>query len=83
MGNRVGRQRRFSAKETIFKCLFPEVGHYFDFRDAAIESLNTDHGQFSARLLVSVSPRLVAGTKLDGRFERSENWVHTTIVLMP
>lgn len=73
----------FSAKETIFKCLFPEVGHYFDFRDAAIDSLDTDQGRFSARLLVSVTSRLVAGTKLGGRFERSGDRVHTAMVLMP
>ncbi|WP_375784632.1 4'-phosphopantetheinyl transferase [Bradyrhizobium sp. Pha-3] len=73
----------FSAKEAIFKCLFPEVGRYFDFHDATIDSLDTDQGRFSARLLVSVTPRLVAGTRLDGRFECSGDWVHTAMMLEP
>ncbi|WP_420965462.1 4'-phosphopantetheinyl transferase family protein [Bradyrhizobium sp. B120] len=73
----------FSAKEAIFKCLFPEVRRYFDFHDATIDSLDTDQGRFSARLLVSVTSRLVAGTRLGGRFECSGDWVHTAMMLEP
>jgi enterobactin synthetase component D len=73
----------FSAKETIFKCLYPEVGRYFDFRDAVVDELDPSRGSFSARLVVALTPRLAAGTRLDGRFERNDGWVCTGMTLAP
>lgn len=70
----------FSAKETIFKCLYPQVRRYFDFRDVMIEALDPDKGRFSARLLVALTPTLVPGTRLNGRFERREDLVCTAMV---
>jgi 4'-phosphopantetheinyl transferase EntD len=45
----------FSAKESVFKCLYPLVGDYFDFQDV---SLKTDlpNGRFTA----SLNPQIVA-----------------------
>ncbi|HEY2518422.1 MAG TPA: 4'-phosphopantetheinyl transferase superfamily protein [Polyangiaceae bacterium] len=72
----------FSAKEAIFKCLFPEVGRYFDFRDAAVISAN-EPGAFSAELLVPLAPSLPAGWRLDGRFEFDEQGVRTGTMVLP
>ena len=48
----------FSAKETLFKCLYAEVGRYFDFRDALVDALDAASGRFNVRLLVPLTPRL-------------------------
>jgi enterobactin synthetase component D len=71
----------FSAKETVFKCLYPEVQRYFDFREASVVALDPAAGRFSARLLVPLTPRLIAGTILEGRFERKTQSVCTAMVL--
>lgn len=39
----------FSAKETVFKCLFPILGFYFDFKDVSL-SFDTDGRRFTAHL---------------------------------
>jgi enterobactin synthetase component D len=71
----------FSAKETLFKCLYAEVGRYFDFRDAIVEALDAASGAFSVRLLVSLTPRLVEGTSFAGRFALGDGRVYTAIVV--
>ncbi len=73
----------FSAKETLFKCLYAEVGRYFDFRDALIEALDAETGSFNARLLVELTPRLVKGMCFEGRFVLDESRVYTGIALGP
>jgi enterobactin synthetase component D len=70
----------FSAKETLFKCLYAEVGRYFDFRDALVDLLNPE-GRFNVRLLVELTPRLVPGTSFAGRFSIADGRVHTAIVV--
>ena len=72
----------FSAKEALFKCLYPEVQRYFDFRDAVIETLHAS-GTFSARLLVELSPRLPAGARFSGRFAHGDGRVYTAVLLEP
>jgi enterobactin synthetase component D len=71
----------FSAKETIFKCLYPEVRRYFDFRDASVLAIEPGPRRFSARLLRSIGPGWPAGALLEGRFERDERLVCTAMVL--
>jgi enterobactin synthetase component D len=73
----------FSAKETIFKCLYPQVGRYFDFREAEVLSLDPESGRFAARLLRSLTADLVDGYTMEGRFERDEARVCTAMVLPP
>jgi enterobactin synthetase component D len=70
----------FSAKEALFKCLYPEVQRYFDFRDAVIEALSPS-GTFTARLLVELTPHLPPGSRFTGRFALGEGRVYTAIVL--
>lgn len=73
----------FSAKETIFKCLYPQVGRYFDFRDARILSIDPAGGRFAARLVTALTGELVEGYPMEGRFERSEGQVCTAMVVSP
>ncbi len=70
----------FSAKETIFKCLYPEVLRYFDFRDARIVGIETDRGRFAAELLSPLTRSLPIGTRLDGTFARRSDLVFTGMV---
>jgi enterobactin synthetase component D len=69
----------FSAKETIFKCLYPEVKRYFDFREAWVDAFSD--GRFQARLLIELTPALRAGHPLEGRYELSDGLVCTAIVV--
>jgi enterobactin synthetase component D len=73
----------FSAKETLFKCLYPQVGHYFDFRDAAVTAIDDTLCRMSVCLLVTLTAELPAGHQLHGRFERNEATVSTAMVLPP
>ena len=70
----------FSAKETIFKCLHPQVGRMFDYHDVRIEAVDAVAGTFSAQLMASLSPRFHAGTALEGGFELDRPWMHTGMV---
>lgn len=71
----------FSAKESIFKCLYPEVLTYFDFRDAMIDAIDVAESRFSARLLVTLTPRLRAGLVLEGRFAQAAGALCTSLVM--
>jgi 4'-phosphopantetheinyl transferase EntD len=72
----------FSAKESIFKCLFPQVRRYFDFRDAALVSADSTRGHFEATLLVTLTPSLPAGCRFEGRFEYDDRIVRTAMVAL-
>ncbi len=74
----------FSAKETIYKCLFPEVRAYFGFEAAwmeLVEAADDAEGRFVARLTASLGPDLPAGLVLHGRFACLADVVVTTLVL--
>ena len=73
----------FSAKEALFKCLYAEVGRYFDFRDALVDSLDAVSGRFNVRLLVPLTPRLVEGASFAGKFVLDEGRVHAGVVIEP
>ena len=61
----------FSAKESLFKALHPQVRQMFFFQDAEI--LATDsRGTFVIRLLIELSSRWTVGTQLEGRFRLDE-----------
>lgn len=71
----------FSAKEVIFKCLFPTVRRYFDFSDARIDAIDARTLTFRASLLTTLAPSLAAGLPLAGRFAVSGDRVHTALTL--
>ncbi len=71
----------FSAKESIYKCLFPEVRRYFGFHDAAVERVDAERGTFVARLTVTLTGALPMGLALEGRFERRHDVLVTALTL--
>jgi enterobactin synthetase component D len=72
----------FSAKESVFKCLYPRVGRRFDFLDATIVDLDPA-GYFVARLDVDLSASIRAGLELTGRFASHDGNVYTALVTAP
>ncbi|WP_373059473.1 4'-phosphopantetheinyl transferase [Gemmatimonas sp.] len=74
----------FSAKETIYKCLFPVVRAHFGFKAAWLERLDFSdgaEGRFVARLTGPLGSDLPAGLVLHGRFACLDEVVVTTLVL--
>jgi enterobactin synthetase component D len=72
----------FSAKESVFKCLFLQVRRYFDFRDACVRAADSSRGEFTVELLVTLTPSLCAGRLLDGRFEYDRQVVRTAMTAL-
>lgn len=58
----------FSAKETLFKALYPEVGSVFGF-DAAVVTPHRSEGRFTARLTRDLGP-FRKGETFDGQAAR-------------
>jgi 4'-phosphopantetheinyl transferase EntD len=73
----------FSAKECLYKCLFPLVRSYFDFRDAAVTAIDETQGTVRLRLLVTLTPALPAGATFEARFSRAVDSVTTALLLPP
>jgi enterobactin synthetase component D len=72
-----------SAKETLFKALFPMVKRMFDFLDARVVSLDPATLRYEVHFLVTLTPEWRAGRTLDGRFAAEERCVRTGMVLAP
>jgi 4'-phosphopantetheinyl transferase EntD len=73
----------FSAKESVFKCFFPEVGRYFDFKDAAIRAVDVARREFAGELLVTLTPRLTSGYAFGGHYDADELLLVTGVLAEP
>ena len=71
----------FSAKESLFKCLYPLVQINFGFLDAELSSLDTGKEIFSIQLLRELSGKFGKGTTISGNFTMSESLVLTGVYL--
>jgi len=77
----------FSAKESLYKCLFPRVGRFMDFGAAEVVAARHRpladgmHGELELRLTVSWSERFQAGTTLESRFFMGREHVETLVAL--
>jgi enterobactin synthetase component D len=58
----------FSAKEALFKCLYPLTRRFFSFEDAEILRIDDRAGRLSIRLLTALSDGFGAGRTFEGRF---------------
>lgn len=65
----IGLTLIFSAKESLFKALYPYVGEYFDFSAAQMIQLSKLEASFTLRLCESLSDDLVIGRCFTGWFE--------------
>ncbi|AZZ95573.1 4'-phosphopantetheinyl transferase superfamily protein [Hahella sp. KA22] len=70
----------FSAKESLFKALYTEVGYYFGFEAAKMLSIDWRSGMFRLELLQTLTDALPSGSQFEGRFEIDEQRVLTVIV---
>ena len=69
----------FSAKESVFKALYPFVQEYFDFHAAALKSVCLDSGKISFELTEDLAPGFAAGTLVTGDFLITSEIVFTSI----
>lgn len=67
----------FSAKEALFKSLYPQVKRYLDFDCAEISELNTDLCTVTLRLTQPLSAALPAGYRFYGKWQFAGNVVTT------
>lgn len=70
----------FSAKEAVYKCLFPATGAFLEFHDVAIEP-DPDRSRFATILLkpIRTMPQSCA---IDGRFARDGGMIMTSAMLV-
>jgi enterobactin synthetase component D len=71
----------FSAKEAIFKCLYPVIKRQFDFSDVVIESLDRNDGSFTfspSRAIATLHP---SAARQRGRLAIVDDVVHTGLLL--
>lgn len=58
----------FSAKESLFKAIYPQVHRYFDFLDARFIKLDMQQQTFELELLKTLTPQCHAGRRFNGHF---------------
>jgi len=69
----------FSAKESLFKALYPQVRCYFDFLDARFSKLDMQQQTFELELLKTLTPQCHAGRRFHGHFLLQGDTVTTLI----
>lgn len=72
----------FSAKESLFKALFPHVGNYFAFDAAAVNEIDVENNEFAIELTKDLSNLLVKGTSYQGNFIVQPSTVFTSIFIV-
>lgn len=69
----------FSAKESLFKALYPRVERYFDFLDAEIVAIDEECGHIELRLLKNLSEQIRTGQCFKGIYQWHGDGVLTLI----
>ncbi|ACS87220.1 4'-phosphopantetheinyl transferase family protein [Musicola paradisiaca] len=67
----------FSAKESLYKALYPRVRRYFDFLDVRMVALDTARQSFTLQLLITLSSDYPAGRCFSGSYQLREKDVTT------
>jgi enterobactin synthetase component D len=70
----------FSAKESLYKCLYPQVRKFFGFSAARLIALDPAHETFVMQLEQDLTPRLTRHSCWSGRFSCQSNLLMTAIV---
>ncbi|MEE4407287.1 MULTISPECIES: 4'-phosphopantetheinyl transferase family protein [unclassified Serratia (in: enterobacteria)] len=71
----------FSAKESLFKTLYPQVRCYFDFLDARMVAIDTQQQTFELQLLKTLTAHCHVGRRFSGRYWHEGDAVTTFIYL--
>jgi enterobactin synthetase component D len=69
----------FSAKESLFKAVYPQLGRYFDFLEARFSSYSLDSGRFELQLLRDLSEDFPAGRRFTGCFMVNDSDIQTFV----
>ena len=78
----------FSAKESLYKCLYPLVGRYMDFGAARVVAAaprgdgSRLAGELTLALSVDWSPQLPRGRQLRAQFIAAERHVQSAVLLL-
>lgn len=70
----------FSAKESLFKALYPWVRHFFGFEAAKLCGLSSENNHFTLELTRQLAPGLYAGYRTTGQYLLGKDGVITIIV---
>ena len=70
----------FSAKESIFKCLYPRTKTYFSFKDAEV-SVNDDENKFSFKILKSFPCKIQQNFPQHGRYAEMDKMLLTSVYI--
>nr|WP_259674725.1 4'-phosphopantetheinyl transferase superfamily protein [Pseudomonas fluorescens] len=73
----------FSAKESLFKAVFPQVGRYFDFDAARLVEVHWPSGRLVLRVTQDLSTSIRAGMLFEGYFQMWAGAVFTVIAHPP
>ena len=71
----------FSAKESLFKALYPHVGQYFDFSAAEMIHISKENQSFELKLSQSLTNNLLVGRCFKGWFQVEPTNVLTVIAI--
>lgn len=72
----------FSAKESLYKALYPDVRSFFDFDAAELCALDPAAHTFTLRLTRTLSQRWIIGLPLSGHYQPRANTILTQIALL-
>lgn len=70
----------FSAKESLFKALYPRVGYYFDFSAAIISQYDIENGELELELTFSLNSFLLKGMRFKVHFIIINNLIFSIVV---
>ncbi|MDH5917974.1 4'-phosphopantetheinyl transferase family protein [Vibrio splendidus] len=70
----------FSAKESLFKAIFPEVNYYFGFESATVNYINVNENIFKIILNVDLNDTFTRGMEFSGRYVICECYLVTLII---
>lgn len=70
----------FSAKESLYKCLYPHVEKYFGFSAARVVTLDREQHTFVIQLEQDLTPSLRVPCRWTGRFERHRDLLMTMML---
>ncbi len=71
----------FSAKESVYKCLHPITGVFFDFDAVAVEWVDVARGAMALRVVESLGAGIDSGTLLTADFCVEDEHVFTSVRL--
>jgi enterobactin synthetase component D len=69
----------FSAKESLFKALWPDVKKFFDFSAARLQNLDLQNQTFQLKLCESLHPFWIKDTLINGHFYFDNEYVTTLV----